>query len=180
MHILSELRNPLFDTPDRQRALRALQMSRLLKENNNTKAWTVVKSMIDKVIGEQFVTQQQRTSSSSSSSSYVTPPMATMNNPAAGGGVLPEYVDRIPSYAYQTHRTPDPFGATSTVQSNTVQSRPVQPPTSLGLDDANMQPFNWDEINLNNIVGNTPMPQNPELPEFDWVSAFRPKFCSSY
>lgn len=165
MHILSELRNPLFDTPDRQRALRALQMSRLLKENNTTKAWNVVKSMIDKVIGEQFVTQQQRTSSASSSSPYVTPPMATMNNPAAGGGVLPEYVDRIPSYAYQAQRTSDAFGPP-----NMVQSRTVQPPTSLGLDDANLQPFNWDEINLNNIVGNTPMPQNPELPEFDWVS----------
>jgi hypothetical protein len=59
MHVLSELRNPLFDSPNRRRALQALQMSRLLKENTNTKAWSVVRSMIDKVLGEQFENQSQ-------------------------------------------------------------------------------------------------------------------------
>jgi hypothetical protein len=51
MHVLSELRNPMFDSPDRQRALRALQMSRILRENNGAKAWLAVKAMIDKAIG---------------------------------------------------------------------------------------------------------------------------------
>jgi hypothetical protein len=57
MHVLSELRNPLFDTPDRQRALRALKMSRLLRENNSAKAWQAVRSMIDRAIAERFTTR---------------------------------------------------------------------------------------------------------------------------
>ncbi|OCL03759.1 hypothetical protein AOQ84DRAFT_381310 [Glonium stellatum] len=60
MHVLSELRNPDFETPDRLRALRALQISRRLKENVSSKAWLVVKSMIDKVISDHFASQLSR------------------------------------------------------------------------------------------------------------------------
>ena len=62
MHVLSELRNPDFETPDRLRALRALQISRRLKENVSSKAWLVVKSMIDKVISDHLASQLGRPS----------------------------------------------------------------------------------------------------------------------
>ncbi|KAF2263940.1 hypothetical protein CC78DRAFT_603201 [Lojkania enalia] len=146
MHVLSELRNPAFDCPDRMRALRALQMSRLLKENNNTKAWTVVKTMIDKVIREHASTQQ-----SGSESSYVTPPTGATNNSTNAN--LPIYVDRIPSYAIQRspiQRSPQ----------TTYVERPPPPPQPVRA------PFNWDDLNLNTIAAD--IPPNPELPEFDF------------
>lgn len=156
MHILSELRNPLFDTPDRQRALRALQMSRLLKENNNTKAWSVVKSMIDKVLGEEAISQ--RSQSASSSNSFVSPPLAAVNNPAPNSPLHvygDSIVNRMPSaYAYQRSR--DSYG--------TPTAQIVQAPQPMQAQQSQTPQFNWDDINLNNLVG------EPEMPGFDWVS----------
>ena len=160
MHILSELKNPLFDVPDRQRALRALQMSRLLKENNHTKAWSVVKGMIDKVVGESALSESQR-SHSESSDSYTSPPTVTMNNPANIN--FPVYVDQIPSYAL--HQAPEPF------VHQLVQSAPSAPSAQ-----PEQPAFNWDELNLSSIVGD--ITQNPELPEFDFVS-LQLNFCTS-
>ncbi|KAF2181621.1 hypothetical protein K469DRAFT_588693 [Zopfia rhizophila CBS 207.26] len=124
MHILSELRSPMFDAPDRQRALDALQMSRILKENNTTKAWSVVKGMIDKVIGKHTVTQNN----------FISPTATALRNPSEFGPqksmvdfTLSEYVDQIPPYAIQQ---PDAYVGPST-----------QPP------------LDWGELNLNNIVG---------------------------
>lgn len=108
MHILSELRNPIFDTPDRQRALRALELVRLLKENNEEKSWQAIKSMIDKLLAEE--------------SSILNPPM-TAN---------------------------------------------LTPYNSLPIPEEEMQ-FNWDDLNLNGIVGSGNGTRN-EMPEFDFVS----------
>ncbi|KAF2004474.1 hypothetical protein P154DRAFT_485125 [Amniculicola lignicola CBS 123094] len=151
MHMLSELRNPLFDVPDRQRALRALQMSRVLKETNNTKAWTVVKSMIDKVVSEQSNSETH----SQTSSSFETPPSTSANN-SAGPQYLP-YVNGIPSYAIQRSANQAPQQMiVSAPPPQILQPQPVQ------------TPFNWDDINLNNIIGIGDTQQNQEMPEFDF------------
>lgn len=159
MHILSELRNPMFDAPDRQRALRALQMSRLLRENNHTKAWTVVKSMIDKVLGEQTINTRN-----SSSGSYVSPTLATSNSSVGLG--FPAFVDQIPSYATQR-----PVSRPQS-QPQSWSEQPVQTSLPPAVSQAPTQPaFNWDEINFNNIIDDLgPKTGNPELPEFDFVS----------
>jgi hypothetical protein len=160
MHILSELRNPQFDPPDRQRALRALQTSRLLKENNTTKAWSVVKSMIDKVMAEQFVTQ------TSPSNVYPRTSPQTAVLPIQNR-VVPVYSNRVPSYTYQ--QTPEPYTLSSPqTVSQPQQQLPTSQPTSQPMQPSTPQ-FNWDEIDFSNIVGDIPQ-QNLEQPELDWVS----------
>lgn len=149
LHILSELRNPLFDVPDRPRALRALHMSRLLKENNHTKAWAVVKGMIDKAVGESAVSQSNH---SESLDSYASPPAASSNHVATFN--YPVFVDQIPSYALQQNPGPESY-----IQQPVPEVQPIQP-------DHNV--FNWDDLHLNSTVGD--IEQNPDLPEFDWVS----------
>ncbi|KAH7122520.1 fungal-specific transcription factor domain-containing protein [Dendryphion nanum] len=163
MHILSELRNPLFECPDRQRALRALKMSRLLKEDNTTKAWAVVKNMIDKVLGEQF--DPHRSQSESSPVSYITPQSVPNSKPM--GANFSSYVDRIPAYAYQHPVSPSSRQISLTSQPmQTMQT--MQPVNSIQTMPPELNPqFTWDDINLNMIAGDTPL-QNPEMPEFDW------------
>lgn len=168
MHILSELRNPLFDAPDRQRALRALRMSRLLKENNHTKAWSAVKSMIDKLLGEEAVVNRSQ-SRSESSGSWASPSMAVSQPPPTTTSVnFPGFVDTIPQYALQQQQPqlqpqpqPDPI-----VQH--VQQTIQPPPQASQMQQMQTeQPWNWDDINFNNIVGD--FQQNTEpLPEFDF------------
>ncbi|KAF2715017.1 hypothetical protein K504DRAFT_368193 [Pleomassaria siparia CBS 279.74] len=84
LHILSELRNPLFDVPDRQRALQALRMFRFLKENNHTKAWSVVKGMIDKALGEVSVSTRSHS-----------------ETPGPYTNTSISYLNQIPAYAYE-------------------------------------------------------------------------------
>jgi hypothetical protein len=149
LHILSELRNPLFNAPDRSRALRTLQMSRLLKENNHTKAWSVVKGMIDKAIDESAMPKPTH---SESSGSRASPPNVPLTAPVPFDYQM-SYHNQLPPYVIQKNL--EPF----------IQ-QPVQVPAELVLQPE--QPvFNWDDLHLNNIVGD--VPQNPELPEFDWV-----------
>ena len=103
MHILSELRNPLFDAPDRQRALRALQMSRMLREHNSTKAWQAVKNMIDKAVSEHNLSPR---STSQPTGHYINPPMVPsisvpMNNASSSNTSVYPAMQAIPSYAFQ-------------------------------------------------------------------------------
>lgn len=157
MHVLSELRNPLFDAPDRQRALRALQLSRLLKENNHTKPWQAVKSMIDKVVGENMIS---RSSQSESSSSFVGPPaptsipMTSSVNPS-----FPAFTEQLP--AFPTPGTSQPVVPQPVSQP--VQTQPLQQ-----MQPLDQTQFNWDDLNFSNIVGD--VQNNTELPEFDFVS----------
>lgn len=160
MHILSELRNPLFDPPDRQRALRALQTSRLLKESNTSRAWSVVKTMIDKIVAEQYVTQPTQTGSRfTSPSSCSTPLSKTMATRQ-----VPMYTDSLPPFSY--HPTSDPYALP---MQRAVSQQQQMPPSD--------SQFNWDDITLNNslsnIVGDMPQPSS-ELPQFDWVSPEKP------
>jgi hypothetical protein len=151
MHVLSELRNPLFEPPDRPRALRALQLSRLLKENNYTKPWEAVKSMIDKVVGENIVSRE----SISGSTSYGgTPGAAPRPAPSTSNVNLSIYPRDTPTYSppqMMPHSMPQPS---------------MQPPMASVPQDTPQ--FNWDDLNFSNIVGDAQAPA--ELPEFDFVS----------
>jgi len=165
MHVLSELQNPLFDAPDRQRALQALQMSRMLKEDNTTRAWTVVKGMIDRVAGEQPVAQINR---SQPASTYTSPTTSSMPRQAMGGE-LPPYIDRTQRY-FQPNASA--YGVSAPPAAPLVpQPQPFQP-----LEPLDPQ-FNWDDVNLNHIGGDLSQ-QNAELPEFDWVCLTIPTLCA--
>ena len=172
MHVLSELRNPLFDTPDRQRALRALQMSRLLRENNGAKAWQAVRNMIDRAIEEHNASPR---SASHCSSSYASPQLQTntapLEDPSNDNVRVYPAMGAIPSYAIQVSSglyTPDPI---------TTNPQQVQPNTDLLPPMQQQQPMqntvqpNWDDFNLsniNNIVGGI-QPTPGIMPDFDFV-----------
>ena len=102
MHVLSELRNPDFEVPDRSRALRALQMSRVIRENNTTKAWAVVKAMIEKVIEEHF--SAQRSTEASQTSSNTTP--RANQNLSSFAQTVPRYDPVSPKKAEQPNQAP--------------------------------------------------------------------------
>lgn len=195
MHILSELRNPLFDAPDRQRALRALQMSRILRANNNAKAWQAVKNMIDKAVAEHTLSPRSQTQPLNPYMSQPTPASATMpvstststststptSTPTLPLGTMPnsntgpyQPIAEIPAYAYQpssmTFNQP-----TLLPQSQPLpQPPPVQPQPDMMDSTSNFQnraPV-WDDININNInniVGDM-QPTTNVIPEFDFVS----------
>jgi hypothetical protein len=148
MHVLSELRNPDFETPDRLRALRALQISRRLKENVSSKAWLVVKGMIDKVISDHLASQLSQTSCTYPPSN----PMFTneeLNCPPNKSIELPSelptidlrpslYVDEPPLY-------------------------PAQSPT--GISDP-FEQVDFGQMNLNSIAG---MDMQDVSMDFNWV-----------
>ena len=172
MHVLSELRNPLFDAPDRQRALRALQMSRILKENNAAKAWQAVRNMIDRAVAEHNSSPRGQLQSQNTYAN----PTASMTNTVPGStssdNKAPVYpiLETIPSYAYQN--TSRQFGQ----QAVSAQAQPMRPEPQV------LQPIQyiqgqsgpcWDDINLNNInniVGDV-QPTPGVIPDFDFVSA---------
>lgn len=131
----------------------------MLKEDNTTRAWTVVKGMIDKVAGEPPVSQpsQPTPTHSQPSSTYASPSTSTIPQ-ASVGGELPNYMDRTQRF-FQPNTNVYGVSAPPAVP----QPQPFQP-----LEPLDSQ-FNWDDVNLNHIVGN-PAQQNAELPEFDWVS----------
>jgi hypothetical protein len=146
MHVLSELRNPHFHTPHRARALRAIQLSKQLKENNNTKPWQAVKSMIDKVISQNLYSADESVEDTSTQGSVPgacrTPPPSTSRlNPPA----------------------PAPVAAFS--EQPLVVEPEAQPLAPLPQEPLQ---FNWDDLNFNNIVSGGQGPT--ELPEFDFVS----------
>ncbi|KAF2273782.1 uncharacterized protein EI97DRAFT_444596 [Westerdykella ornata] len=156
MHVVSELQNPTFEPPDRQRALRALRLSRILKEDNTSKAWGVVKSMIDKVVGEQLVSQPTLASVQTSAApvTYSSAPAPAVHQPT----VQTQYSD----YPNSTSMYPSFQQASNAydVQQTPAVSQPdaFQP---MGMQ------FNWDDINLGNILADIPQ-QNQEAPAFDW------------
>ncbi|KAJ4379340.1 hypothetical protein N0V86_005385 [Didymella sp. IMI 355093] len=164
MHVLSELRNPMFDSPDRQRALRALQMSRILRENNGAKAWLAVKAMIDKAIQEHSMSQRTQSQASSAYASPKAPVSTALQTDGnvqvyPGQGQMPSYAIQAPSIQYSQPAT---------------TSRPVQayPQPSYVPPMGPMQepaPPSWEDINLsniNNIVDSQPIPGI--VPEFDF------------
>lgn len=169
MHVLSELRNPLFDAPDRQRALRALQMSRILRENNGAKAWQAVRNMIDKVVAENNTSLRSQMQSSSSFANS-TVPLSTaiqMGNPSNSNIPLYSAMGAIPSYAIHGS-SGQKAQQTMPVQSHQAQSQAeiLQPIATLQDQTAPC----WDDINLNNInniVGDV-QPTPGVVPDFDF------------
>ncbi|KAF2866599.1 fungal-specific transcription factor domain-containing protein [Massariosphaeria phaeospora] len=161
MYVLSELRNPLFDSPDRQRALGALQMCRMLRQNTNTKAWSAVKSMIDKAIEENTLSQRSQTDSSAPFSPIRTTDTSgidPMNSPENIN--LPGYVAQMPTYAIQ-------HNAESSIVQQPLQS--IQP-VELG---PNPNSFSWDDINFNHIVGDMHQSTEPSGIDFGfWGDPF--------
>lgn len=164
MHVLSELRTPMFDSPDRQRALRALQMSRILRENNGAKAWLAVKAMIDRAIQEHSMSQRNQSQSSSTFPSP-TAPVSTALQTDGSVRVYPGQ-GQMPSYAIQTPPIPyaQPAVTSQPMQMHTQPSY-VQP---MGPMQEQAPPC-WEDINLsniNNIVDSQPTPGI--VPEFDF------------
>jgi hypothetical protein len=179
MHILSELRNPLFNAPDRERALRALQMSRVLRENNTAKAWLAVKNMIDKAVTEHNfcsprmntavsprhqLAQQQQQQQQQQQRGYVSPSLpsnvglgAGVAGGVAGGvGVYPTMQETtIPSYPTPLFSS---YDGTQTLQQQ-PQQRAMQPqpqpdllvPSSSSTMQHDHDAPSWDDINLTNI-----------------------------
>ncbi|PVI02705.1 hypothetical protein DM02DRAFT_559162 [Periconia macrospinosa] len=149
MHILSELRNPLFDAPDRQRALRALELSRLIKETNHTKPWQAIKSMIDKLLSNS-----QSDNSTSVADRVSMPAIANTSleiNPSL----------YAPSHE-SSYTAPDDVAQLVTSQAQSQIQSPFQ------TSQPDQMQFNWDDLNLNDIVG---MPENGsrnDMPEFDF------------
>jgi hypothetical protein len=172
MHILSELRNPLFDAPDRQRALRALQMSRILRENNSAKAWQAVKNMIDKAVSEHNLSPRIQTQKHGS---YVSPSLTTttslpMNAASNSNTGVYAAMDTIPTYAFQNPSRPYDSHKLPT-QPPQMQTQP-QPPMLQSMQTIPDHAPCWDDINLstiNNIVGDV-QPTTNVIPDFDFVS----------
>ncbi|CAO2649345.1 Nn.00g067300.m01.CDS01 [Neocucurbitaria sp. VM-36] len=169
MHVLSELRNPLFDAPDRQRALSALQMSRILRENNGAKAWQAVKNMIDKAVAEHNASPRSQSQSSSSLASPNAPLSTSigMENPSNGNVSVYPVMGAIPSYALPTS------SGQYIHQDLSAQAQDIQPPSELLQPMQSMQAQGapcWDDINLsniNNIVGDVEQSVGM-IPDFDF------------
>jgi hypothetical protein len=175
MHILSELRNPLFDAPDRQRALRALQMSRILRENNSAKAWQAVKNMIDKAVSEHNLSPRVPPQPTTS---YIGQPMVSSvpvplssNAPSNNTGVYPA-MQAIPSYAYQASSAA--YEQPSMPGPSQPQAEPMQAQPDLLQSMQSMQDSApcWDDINLNNInnIAGDVQANTDVIPDFDFVS----------
>lgn len=154
----------MFDSPDRQRALRALQMSRILRENNGAKAWQAVKAMIDKAIQEHSMSQRTQSQSSSAFASP-TAPVPTALQPDGNVQVYPGQ-GQIPSYAMQA--PPIPYSQAA------VTSQPLQLHTQssyvapMGPVQEQAPPC-WEDINLSNISNIVDSQPTPGLvPEFDF------------
>ncbi|KAF2824057.1 hypothetical protein CC86DRAFT_63554 [Ophiobolus disseminans] len=174
MHVLSELRNPLFDTPDRQRALRALQMSRLLRENNGAKAWQAVRNMIDRAIAEHNASPRTQ---ADASGSFANPPAqshsAPLEDPSNDNLRVYPAIGAIPSYAIQVSTgqyTPDPITTDlQQMQPNPNLLPPMRQPVQQRPLPQSVQP-NWDDFNLsniNNIAGDV-HPTPGIMPDFDF------------
>jgi hypothetical protein len=175
MHVLSELRNPLFDTPDRQRALRALQMSRLLRENNGAKAWQAVRNMIDRAIEEHNASPRSNSQGTSAFASPRQTNAAPLEDPSNDNVRVYPAMGAIPSYAIQVSSgtyTPDPITTNpQQVQPNPDLLPPIQQQQNMQSSLRYPAQPNWDDFNLNNInnivgdLGPTP----GIVPDFDFV-----------
>ncbi|ORY00294.1 fungal-specific transcription factor domain-domain-containing protein [Clohesyomyces aquaticus] len=154
MHTLSELRNPIFNAQDRQRALRALQMAKMLKENNTAKAWLVVKGMIEKAIVEHSVNQPYMNATTlpgDHSSNY-----GPQNSLADFS--RPIYIDQIPHFA--------------------IQNQDVAPPADAYHEEAQQEEFDWDGLNINDIMGDIQPTPGLQNQQFNWVGLSGHLFAS--
>ncbi|KAL1608356.1 hypothetical protein SLS60_003297 [Paraconiothyrium brasiliense] len=150
-HVLSELRNPLFDAPDRHRAIRALQLSRLLKEQNHTRPWQVVKGMIDRLVGEQGSIRSSQSEASPLPYNNSAQPTTT-SLPLDGLAMYPQPITSFPK-----QESPQPMVAPA-----------IEPPSQVlhPLQTTEQPDIDFNDFNFDNIIGGTQT--NGELPEFDF------------
>lgn len=168
MHVLSELRNPLFDTPDRERAVSALKFARAIRESNDSKAWQAVKAMIDKCVAEHQASPRNK---SHSSSSYASPPEQISDNTGpledtSSGSVTGYPTLGVSGYTHPTSNSLATGPLPVHMAHNFVPPPPMQP-----IQPLQSGPLNWDELNLshiNNIVG-TVQPVQGIMPDLDFV-----------
>lgn len=151
IHVVSELRNPTFDAPNRFRAIKALQFSRMLKEQDQAKSWQAVKSMIDRFLGKEA------NSLSSASDHSPVPGPTPQEPPTSMPPNLPTFPQPGPSY-------------TRMESLQTPMLHALEPPPQAFPQFQTMQQpnFNWSGIGFDNMVGD--IQTDTQLPEFDFVS----------
>ena len=164
MHILSELRNPLFDAPERQRALEALDKARIIHEKKSDKAWQTVKNMIEKAISDHSTSPRAQSHSMEQPLESSTSKTVFRETRTAASYALKRYIGSYnqPTLAGQPPPS-QPSRHTMQPQLHSMQdTRPVQ-----------AQAPCWDDMNLsniNNIVGDV-LPNADIIPDFDFVSS---------
>lgn len=151
MHVLSELRNPHFDAPDRQRAIRALRLSRRLKEQNHTKPWQAVKSMIDRLIGEEETVKT-----------------GTENTASLTYPIVPEAPPAIPLDGLSYTQPMASYPQVDTSQMMMEPTLEPQPQLFPQLQNTEQPNFHWNDINFDNMIGDTQPTE--DMPQFDFVS----------
>lgn len=173
MHVISELRTPLFSASDRQRALATLQHSCDLRKDNSTKAWQAVRNLIEKAVAEHSTSPGGQPLSSNAYASPSPPRSTTLsmqNKPSEGDRRVHPAVESTLSYAYQRPAAP----YTQSILS--AQPQQMHPPPALINP---MQPLQnqsapcWDDMNLNNIYSNpgSIQPTQGVIPDLDFVSS---------
>lgn len=189
MHVLSELQNPLFDAPDRERALSALQMSRVLKANNSAKAWQAVRNMIDKAVADHNSSPRPQAQPKNIFFARQSPSLSSstaLSNPSNSNiSVYPPPYRGIPSHSFNSfsRQYNQPLDLNQTPPPQPSQPpQPMQPTQAMRPEPQVLQPMQamqdqeqpcWDDINLsniNNIVGDI-QPTPGVVPDFDFVSS---------
>lgn len=173
MHVLSELRTPFIDAPDRQRAIRALQTSRSLRESNTAKPWQAVKNMIDKAVAEHNAgrTGQAQDSSPYTSTVPTTSGSLHLEVTSKDGLQMPLPMDSIQSYPFQQRPFSLPSQTSIPLQPPPQQQVPIESMATL----QNLAAPSWDDLNLSNIaniIGDL-QPTPGVVPDFDFVSLAR-------
>lgn len=181
MHVLAELRNPMFETPDRARAIRALQLSRILKDQNQTKPWLAVKAMIDRVVADQMVArsgqQQQQQQPETGPFSGVPGVTSIPMHDSATAPSLPVYeppsINHFaapPPQASVPGLMPQTVGGPQMQQMPPQQSQAEPMAAAAAAMGAEQNQSQWEDLNFNNIIGD--WPSNADVPELDFVSWF--------
>ena len=157
MHVISELRNTLFDAPNRLRAIQALRFSRMLKEQDKTKPWQAVKSMIDRLLGDE---PRSRASPSAASPATIPTPPELANPMPLNLSAFPQ---SVPSYAQL-----------ASSQSPMAHTLGTQPQVFPQLQTTQQPNFFWSDIDFDNMAGD--MQTNTQLPQFDFVRNRRSRY----
>jgi len=144
-------------------------MSRILRENNGTKAWQAVKSMIDKAIAEHTSSQRpqsQTPSAFGSPSMSVSASVPGDTNSTRNVQVYP-IMGEMPNYAMQAQHAPyTPHGMS--MQPQQMQPQPEMLQSMQSMHEPVMPC--WEDINLsniNNIVGDIQVAPGI-VPDFDF------------
>lgn len=146
-------------------------MSRILRENNGTKAWQAIKHMIDKAVTEHNMSPRIQ---SQDSSSFANPPAPLptsirVDNPSDSNVSAYPALRGLHGYTLPgSSGQYAPQDLPAQIHEIPARSELLQPTQSIHGQDAPC----WDDINLNNInniVGDV-QPALGMIPDFDFVS----------